>query len=385
MGVCELKRLLIALLVISIIMAPLLIITPGFAEEISKEPIIHLNFEDSYEDVTVNNHDGTKYGKVTFTEGIIGKGAQFSGGYIDLSETKDINFDNGMTLSVWVKLDTDDYKISWPILYKQGPEEGWPAMVYHIGYGGTVFQSSLGFGEDYWNYTFDFIGNDPIESAQLVEKWAHIVSVYNGEDVKVYIDGELYDSQFIPSEITEYTTELTKSSRPLQIGKSEEEDFKGYMDELKIFDYSLSEDEILGLFNEVNTQYNGEIELKLEDPYIYVNGEKKQIDPQNIDITPIVIEGRTLVPIRAIIEGIGGTIGWDQTERRVDISYKSNIIKLWLDNKNGEVNGESKQLDVPPMSINNRTMMPVRFVSENLGMKVEWNQSTRTIVLKYIK
>ena len=218
-----------------------------------------------------------------------------------------------------------------------------------------------------------------------MEKWAHVAAVFDGDDLKVYIDGELYDSQFVPTDIIEYYTDLTKSPRPLQIGKSEAEFFKGYMDELKIFNYALSEDEVIALFNEINTQYNGKIELKIDDPYIYVNGEKKQIDPQNIDITPVAIDGRTLVPIRAIIDAIEGTIGWDATEKRIDINYKSNKINLWIDNKNAKVNGQDKKLDVPPMAINNRTMLPLRFVGENLGMKVEWEQSTRSIILRYIK
>lgn len=379
------KKLLTVVIGLAFILSPVCASHPAYSQEVLKKPVVHLNFEDNYKDASTDKHDGTKSGKVTFSEGVIGKGAEFSGGYIDLANTDNLDFSKGITLSVWLKLNTADSKISWPILYKEGTEDGWPAMLFHIGYGGTVFQSSLGFGKDYPNYTFDFISNDRIESTQLVEKWTHVVAVFNGKEEKVYIDGELRDAQFVPDEILKYSKQLTKSSRPLRVGKSGEEDFKGYMDELKIFNDTLTEDEIIALYNEVNSKYNGKIELKIDHPTIYVNGAGKPIDSQNDSITPVVIEDRTLVPIRAIIEAIGGTIGWDEKEKRIDISYKSSKMQLWINNKNAKVNGQDMKIDVPPMTISERTMLPLRFVSENLGMKVEWDQNTQSIILKYIK
>ena len=378
------KKLLVSLVIMAIIFGMVINTTIVFAQDTLKAPIVHLSFEDNYNDLG-NKHNGTKSGGVTFTNGVIGKAVEFSGGYIDLANTSSLDFSNGLSLSIWVRLNTDDNKIAWPILYKQGTHEGWPIALFQLSYGGTIFESRPGFGEDYPNYTYEFYSNERNQSAQIIEKWAHMAVVFDGAEEKLYVDGVLSDAQYVPDEILAYSTELAKSSRNLRIGKSEDETFKGAMDEFMLFDYVLSEDEVLALYNKAQGQYNGKIELKIDNPTIYVNGEGKKIDPQNDSIAPVIIDGRTLVPIRAIIDAIGGTIGWDGTERRVDISYKTSTLKLWIDNKNAEVNGQKMGLDVPPMTISERTMLPIRFVSENLGMKVEWDQNTQTIILRYIK
>ncbi len=379
------KKLLILSLVMSLSFGILLNSGFVFAQGTSKAPIVHLNFEENYKDVSGNNHDGTKSGGVTFTNGVIGKGVEFSGGHIDLSNTGNLNFSKGLSLSVWVRLNTDENKISWPILYKQGTAEGWPAALFELGYGGTSFQSFLGFGEDYYNYTFEFYGNERNESAQIIEKWAHIAVTFDGSEEKLYIDGRLSDAEYVPDEILEYSKVLAKSSRNLRIGKSETETFKGSMDEFMLFDYALKEEEVLALYNQAQGQYNGVIELKIDSPTIYVNGQGKKIDPQNDSIAPVIIDGRTLLPIRAIMDAIGGTIKWDSAERRLDLNYKTTTLNLWIDNKNAVVNGKNMTLDVPPMVISERTMLPLRFVGENLGMKIEWNANTQTIILRYKK
>ena len=378
------KKSFVALLIVSLLFGMVINTAIVFAQDTLKAPVLHLSFEDNYNDVG-NRHNGTKSGGVNFTNGVIGKAVEFSGGYIDLANTSNFDFSNGLSLSVWVRLNTQELKIAWPILYKQGTAEGWPIALFQFGYGGTIFESKLGFGEDYPNYTYEFYGNERNESVQMIEKWAHIAVVFDGAEEKLYIDGVLSDAQYVPYEILAYSTVLAKSSRNLRIGKSEDEVFKGSMDEFMLFDYALSEDEVVNLYNKAQGQYNGVIELKIDNPTIYVNGEGKKIDPQNDSIAPVIVDGRTLVPIRAIIDAIGGTIGWDGTEMRVDIGYKSTNLKLWINNKNAEVNGQKMTLDVPPMTISERTMLPIRFVSENLGMKVEWDQNTQTIILRYVK
>jgi hypothetical protein len=186
-----------------------------------KNPVVYLNFEDNFKDASGNNHDGTKSGRVAFSEGVIGKGAEFTGGYITLAKTSDLDFSKGITLSVWVKINPDADKLSWPILYKQGTDEGWPIMLYNIGYGGTRFQADLGFGKEYWDSYFEFISNESLESPQIVEKWAHIAAVFNGQDQTVYVDGELFDSQNVPEEMAALVDQLAISSRELLIGKSD--------------------------------------------------------------------------------------------------------------------------------------------------------------------
>jgi len=87
---------------------------------------------------------------------------------------------------------------------------------------------------------------------------------------------------------------------------------------------------------------------------------------------------------------LGGTISWNGKERKVTINFNDTVIDLWIDNPKAEVNGETKWIDpnnhdVKPIIINDRTMLPLRFVAENLGCKVDWNATTRTITITYPK
>lgn len=83
--------------------------------------------------------------------------------------------------------------------------------------------------------------------------------------------------------------------------------------------------------------------------------------------------------IRAIIEEMGGSIELNGSERKVTIKLKNTTIELWIDKTIAIVNVASKEFDVPPMIINGRTMLPLRFISENLGCDVDWNGTTKTI------
>ncbi len=129
--------------------------------------------------------------------------------------------------------------------------------------------------------------------------------------------------------------------------------------------------------------------LKPDDPMMIVNDIKKEIDPGR-GTKPVIIPewGRTVVPIRAIVEALGGTRQWDGKERKVTILFNNTTIELWIDKPQARVNGEMKWIDpknhdVKPIIINDRTMLPLRFVAENLGCTVNWDPATRTITITY--
>jgi len=107
-----------------------------------------------------------------------------------------------------------------------------------------------------------------------------------------------------------------------------------------------------------------------------------------LDSPPVIKNSRTLLPIRAIIEALGGRVDWDATTKKVTVSLESNIIELIIGKSTALVNNTSKPIDsanskVVPEIINNRTMLPLRFVAENLGCSVSFESSTQTITLKY--
>ena len=100
-----------------------------------------------------------------------------------------------------------------------------------------------------------------------------------------------------------------------------------------------------------------------------------------LDTPPIIVSGRTLVPLRPIIEGLGGSITWVPTTRSVKVGFNDTTLLLQIGNKKTIVNGKAVILDVPAAIKNGRTILPVRFVSEHLGANVQWKELTRTVTI----
>lgn len=122
--------------------------------------------------------------------------------------------------------------------------------------------------------------------------------------------------------------------------------------------------------------------LQVDNPLMNANGKPEAIDI-GIGTTPIIYNGRTLVPIRAIVEKMGGTVGWDGETASITLTYQGITIKLIVDSATATVNGATKTLDVAPIVLNGRTLLPIRFITENFGGEVDWDGTTSTITLKY--
>ena len=128
------------------------------------------------------------------------------------------------------------------------------------------------------------------------------------------------------------------------------------------------------------------ITLQINNPDITVNGESKPIDPQGSK--PIIKNNRTLLPIRVIIESLGGSIWWNGKTREVTIELNGHRIILKVGSNIALVDGIKTQIDpnnskVVPIIINGRTYLPLRFVIEHLGATVDWNGNTQTITIYY--
>jgi len=129
------------------------------------------------------------------------------------------------------------------------------------------------------------------------------------------------------------------------------------------------------------------IKLRINDPKMYVNGTLKEVDPGR-GTTPIIKDSRTLLPVRSVVESLGGTVDWDGTTRKVTIKLNGKTIEMWINKPVAKVNGISKQIDpsnkyVKPIIVNGRTMLPIRFVSESLGAYVEWFGDTKEVLIVY--
>lgn len=99
---------------------------------------------------------------------------------------------------------------------------------------------------------------------------------------------------------------------------------------------------------------------------------------KKMDVAPFIENGSTLVPFRTIFEELGYTINWNDSEKSIVAIRMGSQMKLIINNNNAVVNGEQKMMSLAPKIVNGRTFVPLRFVSENAGSNVEWDDSTKT-------
>lgn len=120
--------------------------------------------------------------------------------------------------------------------------------------------------------------------------------------------------------------------------------------------------------------------MEIDNPVMTINGTEQNIDENAT--SPVIQNGRTLVPIRAIIEAMGGKVDWNQGTQTTTLSYNSDKIDLIINSTTAYLNGAENTLDTAPVVINNRTMLPIRFIAESFKFDVEWNQETQTVTIK---
>jgi maltose/maltodextrin transport system substrate-binding protein/arabinogalactan oligomer/maltooligosaccharide transport system substrate-binding protein len=128
-----------------------------------------------------------------------------------------------------------------------------------------------------------------------------------------------------------------------------------------------------------NAQTNKLLELYIGDQTAYVNAS-----PVKLDSAPGIQSSRTLVPVRFVSEQMGAQVTWNSAKRQVTIVQGSKTIVLTIDSSKLTVNGKAVTIDAPAKIINGRTMVPVRFVSEQLGYNVKWDPvSSRVLVSNF--
>ncbi|MDR2166404.1 MAG: copper amine oxidase N-terminal domain-containing protein, partial [Clostridiales bacterium] len=88
---------------------------------------------------------------------------------------------------------------------------------------------------------------------------------------------------------------------------------------------------------------------------------------------PVIVDGRTLVPVRGVFEQLGYVVGWDESTQTAMLIGNGNTIVIRIGSRNFTTNGRMFTLDVPAQIIGGRTMLPLRFVLESVGMALEWD------------
>ena len=103
--------------------------------------------------------------------------------------------------------------------------------------------------------------------------------------------------------------------------------------------------------------------------------------PIYFDVAPRKIGGRVMVPLRAIFEGLGAEVGWEESTQTITGTKDGTVVTLRLNDTKAEIDGKVVRLDVAATKINGRTLVPARFVAESFGAEVQWDESRNRVVI----
>ena len=123
-----------------------------------------------------------------------------------------------------------------------------------------------------------------------------------------------------------------------------------------------------------------EISFKVGDSTLTVNGQ-----PMEVTAPYVVGEGTTLVPIRVITEAFGAEVNWNGEEQSVNLKYPDVDITIKIGSKSAQVNTHAEELFAAPELYNDTTMVPLRFISETFGAKVDYNDGLITVTKEAAK
>ena len=146
-----------------------------------------------------------------------------------------------------------------------------------------------------------------------------------------------------------------------------------------------SEDVINNNSGNENKESSNTIVLTIDEHDALVYGTTK-----TNDVAPKVVNDRTMLPARFVAENLGATVEWDGEKQLVTITGKNEkqedvTILITIGSDYAKVNGEDIKLDSPAFVENDRTYTPIRFISENLGATVEWNETEQTVTIQRVK
>ncbi len=117
-------------------------------------------------------------------------------------------------------------------------------------------------------------------------------------------------------------------------------------------------------------------QLRHQEILVYVKGRRPQMD-----VPPVIREGRTLIPFRALAQGLKAEVSWDPETKTVTVVKGDVTVVLTLGETTAYVNGEPVELGVPATLVNNRTMVPLRFIAQALRANVDWDAENEMVIV----
>jgi N-acetylmuramoyl-L-alanine amidase len=111
-------------------------------------------------------------------------------------------------------------------------------------------------------------------------------------------------------------------------------------------------------------------------PKLYLDGKLLEAN-----VPPVLVKSSVLVPIRTVAENLGYKVSYDKKKRQVSVEEGSTAILMTVDKPSASINGNAFTMSAPPILKSNTTMIPLRFVSETFGLKILWEQDSRSVFL----
>ncbi|MCY9670601.1 N-acetylmuramoyl-L-alanine amidase family protein [Paenibacillus alginolyticus] len=109
---------------------------------------------------------------------------------------------------------------------------------------------------------------------------------------------------------------------------------------------------------------------------LFLNGTKV-----NTEVPPQIIKGNTVVPVRVIAEKLNSKVAWNEAKRKVTVDKSGTKIEFTINDPTVYVNGKGFTLEVAPLLDNGTSLLPLRFIAEHLGIKITWDEVTRSVFL----
>lgn len=129
------------------------------------------------------------------------------------------------------------------------------------------------------------------------------------------------------------------------------------------------------------------VEFTVGEPLMKINGQPKEIDPGR-GTTPVIINSRAMVPMRSLVNALGGLVDWTPKTKTITITYQGRVYTLWVGKKNmlirnvTELTSKKQQnIAAAPMIVNGRTMLPLTVIADIMGLEAKWDSTNQKIVL----
>ena len=132
---------------------------------------------------------------------------------------------------------------------------------------------------------------------------------------------------------------------------------------------------------------NGTVILQIGNSAASVEGIRQEIYPGEPGVTAYAHDGRTFVPVRFVAERLGADVGWENETRTVVIRRDGKTVRMTVGSLEYTVDAAPFSMDAPaefsgdPSAVHQRTMVPIRFVAEALGIDVKWDAATDAVIL----